>query len=182
MITGSLMTGVIGIFVVIACAATLHATGQSIDDARDAAVGLEPLAGQLAAALFGVGLLGAALLAAAVLPLSTAYSLNEALGREAALDDSFREAPAFYTTYGLVVGVGAAIVLIPGLPLIGILFVTQVVNAVLLLPLLVVMILLGRDPEVLGRYRNRLPGTVLACAASALVAVSLIALALSAVA
>jgi len=181
-ITGSLMTGVIGVFVVIACAATLHATGQSIDDARDAAVGLEPLAGQLAAALFGVGLLGAALLAAAVLPLSTAYSLNEALGREAALDDSFREAPAFYTTYGLVVGVGAAIVLIPGLPLIGILFVTQVVNAVLLLPLLVVMILLGRDPEVLGRYRNRLPGTVLACAASALVAVSLVALALSAAA
>jgi NRAMP (natural resistance-associated macrophage protein)-like metal ion transporter len=181
-ITGSLMTGVIGVFVVIACAATLHATGQSIDDARDAAVGLEPLAGQLAAALFGVGLLGAALLAAAVLPLSTAYSLNEALGREAALDDSFREAPAFYTTYGLVVGVGAAIVLIPGLPLIGILFVTQVVNAVLLLPLLVVMILLGRDPEVLGRYRNRLPGTVLACVASALVAVSLVALALSAAA
>ena len=181
-ITGSLMTGVIGVFVVIACAATLHATWQSIDDARDAAVGLEPLAGQLAAALFGVGLLGAALLAAAVLPLSTAYSLNEALGREAALDDSFREAPAFYTTYGLVVGVGAAIVLIPGLPLIGILFVTQVVNAVLLLPLLVVMILLGRDPEVLGRYRNRLPGTVLACAASALVAVSLVALALSAAA
>jgi NRAMP (natural resistance-associated macrophage protein)-like metal ion transporter len=179
-ITGSVMTGVIGVFVVIACAATLHATGQTIDDARDAAVGLEPLAGELAAALFGVGLLGAALLAAAILPLSTAYSLNEALGREAALDDSFREAPAFYTTYGLVVGIGAAIVLIPGLPLIGILFVTQVVNAVLLLPLLLAMVILGRDPDVMGRYRNRRRGTVLACAASVLVAVSLVALVLSA--
>jgi len=181
-ITGSVMTGVIGVFVVIACAATLHATGQSIDDARDAAVGLEPLAGQLAAALFGVGLLGAALLAAAVLPLSTAYSLSEALGREAALDDSFREAPAFYMSYGLVVGIGAAIVLIPGLPLIGILFVTQVVNAVLLLPLLLALVILGRDPNVLGRYRNRRGGTALACAASALVAVSLVALVLSAAA
>ena len=180
-IAGSVMTGVIGVFVVIACAATLHTTGQSIEGARDAAVALEPLAGQLAAALFGVGLLGAALLAAAVLPLSTAYSLNEALGREAALDDSFREAPAFYTTYGLVVAIGAAIVLIPGLPLIGILFVTQVVNAVLLLPLLLAMIMLGRDPDVLGRYRNRRAGTTVACAASAVVAVSLVALMLSVV-
>jgi NRAMP (natural resistance-associated macrophage protein)-like metal ion transporter len=180
-ITGSVMTGVIGVFVVIACAATLHATGQSIDDARDAAVGLEPLAGRLAAALFGVGLLGAALLAAAVLPLSTAYSVNEALGREAALDDSFREAPAFYATYGLVVGIGAAIVLIPGLPLIGILFVTQVVNAILLLPLLIAMLILGRDPKVLGRYRNRRAGTAIGCAASVLVAVSIVALVRSAV-
>jgi Mn2+/Fe2+ NRAMP family transporter len=72
--------------------------------------------------------------------------------------------------------------LIPGLPLIGILFVTQVVNAVLLLPLLLAMILLGRDPIVLGRYRNRRLGTALACAASALVAASLVALALSAAA
>jgi Mn2+/Fe2+ NRAMP family transporter len=75
---------------------------------------------------------------------------------------------------------GAAIVLIPSLPLIGILFVTQVVNAVLLLPVLLAMVLLGRDPNVLGRFRNRRGGTTLACAASALVAVSLVALALSA--
>ena len=125
---------VIAVFVVIACAATLHATGQSIDNARDVAVGSRATRRPACRGSLRRGPLGAALLAAAVLPLSTAYSLNEALGREAALDDSFREAPAFYLSYGLVVGVGAAIVLIPGLPLIGILFVTQVVNAVLLLP------------------------------------------------
>jgi hypothetical protein len=56
------------------------------------------------------------------------------------------------------------------------------VNAVLLLPLLLAMILLGRDPSVLGRYRNRRLGTALACAASALVAASLVAFALSAAA
>ena len=72
----------IGAFVVIACAGTLHATGRPIDDARDAAVALEPLAGNLASTLFGAGLLGAALLAAAVLPLSTAYSVSEAFGQE----------------------------------------------------------------------------------------------------
>ncbi len=170
------MTGVIGAFVVIACAATLHATGRTIEDARDAAVGLEPLAGGLASTLFAVGLLGAALLAAAVLPLSTAYSMSEALGHEAALDDSLREAPFFYGTYGVVVTVGAAVVLVPGLPLIGILFFTQVVNAILLVPLLVVMILIARDREVMGDYRNGGFGQALAYAAAALVGLSLVAL------
>ena len=74
------VTGVIGAFVVVAGAATLHADGRSIDDARDAATALEPLAASLAATLFGVGLLGAALLAASVVPLSTAYSVSEAAG------------------------------------------------------------------------------------------------------
>ena len=95
-VTGAIMTGVIGLFVVVACAATLHASGDSIVDARDAAAALEPLAGGLASALFGAGLVGAAMLAASVLPLSTAYSVAEALGREATLDDSFGEAPVFY--------------------------------------------------------------------------------------
>jgi NRAMP (natural resistance-associated macrophage protein)-like metal ion transporter len=175
-VAGAVMTGVIGAFVVIACAATLHATGRTIEDARDAAVGLEPLAGGLASTLFAVGLLGAALLAAAVLPLSTAYSMSEALGHEAALDDSLREAPFFYGTYGVVVTVGAAVVLVPGLPLIGILFFTQVVNAILLVPLLVVMILIARDREVMGDYRNGGFGQALAYVAAALVGLSLVAL------
>ena len=118
-----------------------------------------------------MGLLGAALLAAAVLPLSTAYSLNEAMGREAALDDSFREAPAFYTSYGLVVGVGAAIVLIPGLPLIGILFVTQVVNAVSFCPSSSPWSSLAAIPRFWAPIETESGGTALACAASALMAV-----------
>ena len=98
-VTGAIMTGVIGAFVVIACAATVHAGGRSIDDARDAATALEPLAGSLAATLFGVGLLGAALLAASVVPLSTAYSVSEAAGHPGRLDDPCRKAPVFYGTY-----------------------------------------------------------------------------------
>ena len=136
-VTGAVLTGVIGAFVVVACAATLHAAG-TLDRRRRATprAALEPLAGSLAAALFAVGLLGAALLAASILPLSTAYSVCEAVGAEAALDDSWRDARLFYVTYGAVVGVAAAIVLIPGAPLIPILFLSQALNAVLLLPLL----------------------------------------------
>lgn len=63
-IAGAVMTGVIGLFIVVACAATLHVNGIDINDARDAAQALEPLAGGIAATLFGLGFVGAALLAA----------------------------------------------------------------------------------------------------------------------
>ena len=100
-VIGAVLTGVIGFFVVIACAATLHREGRAIADAADAAVALQPLAGGAAATLFAVGLIGAAILAASVLPLSTAYSVCEYAGVEAALDDPYREAKTFYLAFGL---------------------------------------------------------------------------------
>ena len=149
-VVGATATGVIGLFVVVACAATLHAKGARISDAGDAAAALRPLAGNLASALFAAGLLGAALLAAAILPLSTAYSISEAVRAEAKLDDNFRQAPTFYLSFFAVMGVATALVLIPGAPLVKILFLTQALNAVLLLPLLALMLVLARDKSVLG--------------------------------
>jgi Mn2+/Fe2+ NRAMP family transporter len=149
-VVGAVATGVIGLFVVVACAATLHANGEHISDAGDAAAALRPLAGGLAAALFGAGLLGAALLAAAILPLSTAYSVSEAFGAEAKLDDHFRQAPTFYLSFFAVIGIASALVLVPGAPLVRILFLTQALNAVLLLPLLALMLVLARDRSLLG--------------------------------
>jgi NRAMP (natural resistance-associated macrophage protein)-like metal ion transporter len=151
-IVGAVLTGVIGLFVVVACAATLHVHGISINDARDAAHALDPLAGNLAATLFGLGFLGAALLAAAVVPLSTAYSVSEAFGARADIDDSLREAPLFYGSFGAIVAVAATVVLIPGAPLIRILFLSQALNAVLLVVLLPFMLRLARDPAVMGRH------------------------------
>jgi Mn2+/Fe2+ NRAMP family transporter len=176
-VSGAVLTGIIGGFVVIACAATLHATGhREIEDARDAALALKPLAGHLASTLFGFGLVGAALLAAAVVPLSTAYSVSEAFAQETGRDDGFREAPFFYCTYLGVLGLGAALVLVPGAPLVRLLFLTQVLNAVLLLPLLVALRALGRDPEVLGELRNGRVGDVLALTALTIVARSVVGL------
>ncbi len=151
-VVGAVLTGVIGFFVVVACAATLHTAGVEVEDARDAARALEPLAGDAASVLFGLGFLGAALLAAAIVPLSTAYSISETLGRKADLDDSFGQAPAFYLSFGAVVFVAAAVVLIPGAPLIEILFFSQALNAVLLLVLLPFVRRLGRDRELMGRH------------------------------
>ena len=151
-IVGAVLTGVIGLFVVVACAATLHPAGVEIDDAGDAAKALEPLAGNLASTLFGLGFLGAALLAAAIVPLSTAYSLSETLGRSADLNDSFDEARSFYLSFGLVVAIAAAIVLIPGAPLIPILFLTQALNAVLLLVILPFIRSLAKNGELMGEH------------------------------
>lgn len=151
-VVGAVLTGVIGLFVVVACAATLHPAGVEIDDAGDAAKALEPLAGSLASTLFGLGFLGAALLAAAIVPLSTAYSLSETLGRRADLDDDFDEARAFYLSFGVVVAIAAAIVLIPGAPLIPILFLTQALNAVLLLVILPFIRSLAKDGELMGEH------------------------------
>ena len=159
-ITGAVLTGVIGFFVVVACAATLHRDGRSIRDAADAAVALEPLAGGAASTLFAIGLIGAAFLAASVLPLSTAYSVCEYAGVEAAVDDPFREARLFYLTFGLVTLFGALVVLIPNAPLVTILVATQVLNAVLLVPLLVVMVAIGRDRDLMGRFTIALVGTI----------------------
>lgn len=150
--TGSLLTGIIGFFVIVTCAATLNKNGIQINDAADAAKALEPLAGTLAKELFAIGLIGAALLAASILPLSTAYSVSDLTGRPAALDDSPREAPLFYATFGVITTVSAILILIPGAPLIKILVFTQILNAVLLLPLLVYMYGISRDERLMGEF------------------------------
>ena len=104
-IVGAVLTGVIGLFIVVARAATLHAQHMTIDDAGDAARALEPLGGSLVATLFGLGFIGAALLAAAVVPLSTAYSVSEAFAARADVGDSFHEAPLFHVSFA---GAGAS--------------------------------------------------------------------------
>jgi Mn2+/Fe2+ NRAMP family transporter len=150
--TGSLLTGIIGFFVIVTCAATLNKQGITIDDASKAAQALKPLAGTLAKDLFAIGLIGAALLAASILPLSTAYSVSDLTGRPAALDDSPKEAPLFYATFGVITSVSAILILIPGAPLISILVVTQILNAVLLLPLLIYMFGIARDKRLMGEF------------------------------
>ncbi len=160
-IVGALLTGIIGAFVVIACAATLYPAGVHINDARDAATALEPLAGSFAAGLFGIGLLGSGLLAVSILPLSTAYSVTDAVGAEAALNDRPRDARLFYVTFVAVVVVAAGVVCIPSVPLVPVLFLSQVLNAVLLLPLIVLLRRLGRDRHLMGDHHLGPAGSVL---------------------
>lgn len=154
-IVGSLFSVVVAGFIVIACAATLFAHGfREIHSAADAAVSLRPLAGQYAFILFSFGLLNASLFAACIVPLSTAYTVSEALGFESGLNKRFREAPIFYWLYTGLVITGAAIILIPNFPLIKIAVLSQVLNGILLPFVLVFMLLLVNKSSLMGRHTN----------------------------
>jgi Mn2+/Fe2+ NRAMP family transporter len=149
-VAGSLLTGIIGTFIAVACAATLATAGQHIEDASDAAQALRPLAGDYASLLFGIGLAGAGLLAAAIVPLATAYSLAEAFGKAGNLDDAARADRFFYGSFVVLVGLAAAIVSLPHLPLLALIYFSQMVNAILLAPHLVLLVLLNRDARIIG--------------------------------
>jgi NRAMP (natural resistance-associated macrophage protein)-like metal ion transporter len=141
-------------FIVVSTAATLHKAGIQISSAEEAAYALRPLAGRYAETLFGLGLFGASMLAAAVLPLATAYSISEALGFEKGVSRSFREAPIFLGTFTFLVAVGAAIAIVPNLPLFRVLLVTQVINGLLLPVILFAVLRLVNDRELMGTHVN----------------------------
>jgi Mn2+/Fe2+ NRAMP family transporter len=141
-------------FIVVSTAATLNKYGIHIETAADAARALRPLAGRYAQTLFAVGLFGASMLAAGVLPLATAYSISEALGFEKGVSRSFREAPIFIGTFTFLVAVGAAIAVIPGLPLIRVLIVTQVINGLLLPVVLLAILKLVNSRDLMGAHTN----------------------------
>jgi len=154
---GSLFSVLVAAFIVIACAATLFVHGHhEIRDAADAAQSLKPLGKQYAFILFSVGLLNASLFAASILPLSTAYTVCEALGFESGLNKKFGEAPVFYWLYTGLLAVGAAVILaVPDKLLVKVAVLSQVLNGVLLPFVLVFMLLLVNNSELMGRYINR---------------------------
>ena len=173
--SGALLTNVIAAFIVIACAATLYANGITISSAADAAQALEPIAGASAATLFALGLLGASFLGLGVVPMTSAYTTCEAFGWETGVDWNWREAPAFYGLLAFFIGFAALFVMIPGLPLIAVMFLAQVLNAILLPFILVFVMLLARDREIMGSLASgRLLGTIGWVATAVLILLSLI--------
>ena len=151
---GTIFAILIVFFIIVSTAATLHKAGIQITSAEDAARALRPLAGRYAQTLFGFGLFGASMLAAGVLPLATAYSISEALGFEKGVSRSFREAPIFLGTFTFLVAVGAFIAIVPNLPLIRVLLVTQVINGLLLPFVLFAVLRLVNNRELMGRHVN----------------------------
>lgn len=153
-VIGSVLTGVIGLAIAVACAATLNNAGVHIQDAGDAAKALEPLAGRFATVLFGAGLLGASLLAAAIVPIATAYSIAEGVGEPASLDLDSRHFQWFYAAFiGLTIA-SVSVVSLPGLPLIPLIYTSQVVNAVLLPLHVIALQRLAGDASIMGDARQ----------------------------
>ncbi|MHB0876964.1 MAG: Nramp family divalent metal transporter [Anaerolineae bacterium] len=153
-IVGSLFAVFVAAFITIACAATLYTHGLRIDTAEDAARALGPLAGSYASALFALGLLNASVFAAAILPLSTAYVVCEALGFESGVSHGLREAPVFFGIYTAMIALGAAIILLPIRSLVQAMMASQTLNGVLLPVILLVMLRLVNDRRQMGRFAN----------------------------
>jgi len=154
-ILGCLFTDVVAWFIIVACAATLYASGHhDITSAADAAQALRPLVGEYAYLLFAAGLFNASLFAASILPISTAYAVCEGLGFESGLDKKFHEAPVFYWLYTLLIVFGAGVLLVPRLPLVYVAVLSQVANGVVLPLVLIFMLMLTNDAELMGEHVN----------------------------
>ena len=151
---GTVFAIMIVFFIVISTAATLHVKGEHVESAAQAAAALRPLAGPYASILFAVGLFGASMLAAGVLPLATAYSISEAFGFEKGVSSTFREAPIFIGVFTFLVVLGATVAVMPGLSLIHVLIVTQVINGVLLPVILIAVLKLVNNRELMGHHVN----------------------------
>ncbi len=154
-IIGCVATVVVAFFIIISCASTLHENGIIIEEAKDAAMALKPLAGALAGHVFAFGLFVASIFSATILPLATAFYVCEAFGFEAGIDKKWKEAPEFYVLYTGILVVSALIILIPNAPLITISLWTQVLNGMLLPVVLVCMILLVNNKKIMGTHVNK---------------------------
>ncbi len=153
---GSVLVNIVAFFIILACAATLYKAGIRIEKAEEAALALKPLAGEYSSWLFAAGLFNASMFAAAILPLSTAYTVCEAFGWESSLDKKFSEAPQFYGLYCFIVIFSGLLILIPSLPLVKLMFLSQVLNGLVLPVVLVFMLLLMNDKSIMREHKNGL--------------------------
>jgi len=152
---GCVVTIVVAFFIMVACGSTLYPEGIVINEAKDAALALKPLAGALASQVFAFGLFIASVFSATILPLATAFYVSEAFGFEAGIDKKWHEAKEFYILYTGILVISAIIILVPNAPLIQISIWSQVLNGILLPVVLVSMILLINNKKIMGTYVNK---------------------------
>jgi len=154
-VVGCTATVVVAFFIIVACASTLHVNGTIINEAKDAALALKPLAGAIASQVFAFGLFIASIFSATILPLATSFYVCEAFGFEAGIDKKWDEAKEFYTLYTSILILSGGIILLPNAPLILISLWSQVINGMLLPVVLVCMILLVNNKKIMGKYVNK---------------------------
>jgi Mn2+/Fe2+ NRAMP family transporter len=153
-VVGCIVTVVVAFFIMVACGSTLYPNGVQINEAKDAALALKPLAGELASQVFAFGLFIASIFSATILPLATAFYICEAFGFEAGIDKKWDDAKEFYILYTGILVISAIIILLPNAPLIDISIWSQVLNGILLPVVLVSMILLINNKKIMGQYVN----------------------------
>ncbi|RJR15459.1 MAG: divalent metal cation transporter [Nitrospiraceae bacterium] len=151
---GCLMTNVVAFFIIVTCAATLFPGGVRINEAHEAAQALAPLAGKYASVFFAISLANASILGAIIVPLATAYYICEAMGWEAGINKTFKQAPQFKWIYTILIIVSSLLVLIPGIPLVLLMVLSSVLNGILLPFVLVYALSLINKKKIMGDFIN----------------------------
>lgn len=159
---GAFITDIVSFFIIISTAYTLYKTGVKITDAKDAALALAPIAGQFATLLFGFGLFVASMLGAFILPVATAYAVCEAFGWEYGFDRKWHEAPIFYGLIMFSIILPTILVLIPGLPLIKVMLLSQDINGILLPIILIFVLKIINNKNIMGEHVNKPIGNIIA--------------------
>jgi NRAMP (natural resistance-associated macrophage protein)-like metal ion transporter len=173
---GSFIVNFIAFFIIVVCATTIFANGLKIETVKDAAIALTPLAGYYATLLFSFGLLNASLFAACILPITTAFLICEGFGWESGVDKKFTEAPQFYTLYSLSILFGVIFVLIPNIPLLNIIFISQVILGLSLPIVMVIMLILINDRKIMGKYANNVRNNIISYAIVSVVTIMTLAM------
>jgi Mn2+/Fe2+ NRAMP family transporter len=164
---GMFLSNLVFYFVILACAATLHASGTTeITSAAEAAEALRPFAGDAATVLFAVGIVGSGFLAVPVLTGASAYAVADTFGWRFGLDRKPGEARGFYAVIVVSTLVGVLINFL-GINPIKALFWSAVINGLLAPPLLVLIMLVANSPDVMGRRVNGRFANVLGWTATA---------------
>ncbi len=173
-VVGSLVSNGISLCIVLACAATLHATGAtgSIHTVREAAEALRPVVRDGAFLLFAIGLFNASAVGAVIVPLSTAYAVTEAIGSESGLGRKIREAPLFVSIFTALIAIATVVVLAtPEHRLLRLISGAQILNGLLLPVILVIVLRLVNNRRLMGRHVNGPAMNIVAWGTVALVAV-----------
>lgn len=145
-------SNLIAFFIILSAAATLNRAGiTDIQTSAQAAEALRPLAGNFAFLLFSLGIIGTGMLAVPVLAGSAAYAVVESFDWSSGLDKKLHEAKEFYGIIAFAT-VGGVLLNFTPIDPIKALFWSAVINGVIALPIMVVMMLLGSNPKVMGRW------------------------------
>ena len=151
---GAFLTDFFSFFMIVATAATLYVRGITLVSGEQAAMAIQPFAGELAGKLFALGILNAGFMGLVVVSLSTAYAFAEFFGVSGSLDDSFKKSKTFYILYGIQLLAAMLIAIFSSVSLFQIAVFTQTINAVALPLVFFYLIKLTSDPALMGEYVN----------------------------
>ena len=145
-------SNLVAFFIILSAAATLNRAGVTdIQTSSQAAEALRPLAGDFAFLLFSLGIVGTGMLAVPVLAGSAAYAVVESFDWGSGLDKKLHEAKEFYAIIAFAT-LGGVLLNFTSIDPIKALLWSAVINGVIALPIMVVMMLLGSNERVMGRF------------------------------